>query len=173
MNWLDILILVTLIISAIGGLITGLIKTIFSLVGLILGVVLAGRFYVDFAGVLGFLPGDRAPRIAAVIIILLAVMLAAALLGILLTKVISAVKLGWLNRMGGAVLGIFLGAIFVASLLVIWVKVASPDVVANSKIAVVLLDKLPFIMGLLPSEFDAMESYILQNKSTIFEKISL
>ncbi len=160
MNWLDIVLLVILIVSAIGGFANGLVKEIFSLVGLILGVVLAGRFYVNLGGVLGFLPGDNTPRIAAFIIILLVVLLAAALLGILLTKLITAIKLGWLNRLGGVVLGTFLGAILAASLLAVWVQVASPgDIVSNSKIAVVLLDKLPFIMGLLPPEFNSISNY--------------
>ena len=160
MNWLDIVLLVILIVSAIGGFANGLVKEIFSLVGLILGVVLAGRFYVNLGGVLGFLPGDNTPRIAAFIIILLVVLLAAALLGILLTKLITAIKLGWLNRLGGVVLGTFLGAILAASLLAVWVQVANPgDIVSNSKIAVVLLDKLPFIMGLLPPEFNSISNY--------------
>jgi membrane protein required for colicin V production len=94
----------------------------------------------------------------AFIIILLVVVLVVALLAALLTKLISAVKLGWINRLGGAVLGVFLGAIFVAALLAVWVKVASPDVVANSRIALVLLDKLPFILGLLPSDFDSIRN---------------
>ena len=160
MNWLDIVLLVIMVISAVGGFITGLIKAIFSLVGLILGVVLAGRFYINLAGVLSFLPGSNTPRIVAFIIILLVVMLIFALLGNILTKVISAIKLGWLNRLGGGVFGIFEGAILAAALLTIWIKVADPgDVVSNSKIAVVLLDKLPFIFGLLPSEFNSIQYY--------------
>ncbi len=160
MNWLDIVILIIIIISAISGFVSGLIKTVFSLVGLIVGVVLAGHFYVALSSHLGFIPGDSGPRIGAFIIIFLAVMLVAMLLGIIFTKLISAVMLGWINRLGGAVLGIFLGAIFAASILAIWVKVASPgDIVITSKLAPILLDKLPFVLGLLPSEFNSVRQF--------------
>ena len=160
MNWLDIVILVLLVISAIGGFATGLIKTVFSLVGLIVGVVLAGHFYVGFSNYLTFIPGDNGPRVAAFIIIFLIVMIVAALLGILLTKIVSAIMLGWVNRLGGAVLGVILGAFFVAAILAVWVKFANPgDAITNSKIASVLLDKLPFILGLLPSEFDSVRQF--------------
>ena len=160
MNWLDIVILIIILISAISGFASGLIKSVFSLVGLILGVVLAGRFYVALSANLGFIPGDSGPRIGAFIIIFLAVTLVAMLLGMIFTKIISAVMLGWLNRLGGAALGIILGAFFAASLLAIWVKVGSPgDFMTASKLAPILLDKLPFVLGLLPSEFNSVRHF--------------
>lgn len=160
MNWIDIVILAVLIACTICGIAIGLIKSIFSLAGLILGVILAGQFYVSFASVLSFLPGDIAPRIAAFIIIFLAVMLIATLLGILLTKLISAVMLGWINRLGGAVIGTLLGAIFVAAILAIWVKVVGPgNILVTSKLAPILLDKLPLILGLLPSDFKSIRDF--------------
>jgi membrane protein required for colicin V production len=160
MNWLDIVILIILIISAVSGFASGLIKSVFSLVGLIVGVVLAGRLYVGFSSYLSFIPGNNGPRIAAFIIIFLVVMLVATLLGILLTKLISFVMLGWINRIGGAALGIFLGAIFISAILAIWVKIANPgDVVVSSKIASVLLDKFPIVLGLLPSEFNSIRGF--------------
>jgi membrane protein required for colicin V production len=160
MNWLDIVILIMIVISAVSGFASGLIKSVFSLAGLIVGIVLAGRYYVGFSNQLGFIPGDSGPRIAAFIIIFLAVMLVATLLGIILTKIISAIMLGWLNRIGGAVLGIVLGAFFAASLLAIWVQVGSPgDFMNDSKLAPILLDKLPFILGLLPPEFNNVQQF--------------
>jgi membrane protein required for colicin V production len=160
MNWLDIVIIIILVISAISGFASGLIKTVFSLAGLILGVFLAGKFYVNLSGALGFIPGDNGPRIAAFIIIFLVVMLVATILGIVLTKLISAVMLGWINRIGGAVLGLLLGAVFAAAILAILVKVASPgDDLTSSKLASFLVDKLPFITGLLPSEFDSIRGF--------------
>jgi len=160
MNWLDIVIIIVLVITAISGFVNGLIKMVFSLAGLIVGVILAGRFYVALADHLGFIPGDNAPRIVAFIIIFLVVMLVATLLGALLTKIISASLLNWVNRLGGVVLGVILGAIFVASILAVWVKVADGgDAVTASKIASVMLDKLPFILSLLPSEFNSVNQF--------------
>jgi membrane protein required for colicin V production len=160
MNWLDFVILVVLAIGSISGLVSGLIKMVFSLVGLVLGVVLAGRLYVPFSAYLTFIPDDAGPRIAAFIIIFLVVMLIATLLGILLTKLISLVLLGWLNRLGGALLGLFMGAVFIAAILTIWVKFVGPgEAVISSRIAGILLDKLPFVLGLLPSEFNSIRQF--------------
>ena len=159
MNWLDILLIILLIASAIGGLITGLIKTVFSLVGLIVGIILAGHFYVPFSAYLGFIPTEKGPLIAAFIIIFLAVMIIATILGILFTKLISAMLLGWINRLGGAVLGVFLGAIFLASFLVIIAKYTGAEAISESIIASVLVERFPLILALLPSEFDTISNF--------------
>jgi membrane protein required for colicin V production len=160
MNWLDIGILVFLVISAIGGFATGLIKTVFSLAGLIVGIALAGRMYEWLSGYLGFIPGDSGPRIAAFIIIFLAVMIIASVLGAILTKVISFIMLGWINRLAGAVLGVFLGATFIAAILAVILNFANPgDVITDSKLASLFLDKLPFVLGLLPSDFDSVRQF--------------
>jgi uncharacterized membrane protein required for colicin V production len=50
-----ILAAVILIFSFIGGLITGLVKSFFSLVSLITSVAVAGLYYTYFSGLLGFL----------------------------------------------------------------------------------------------------------------------
>ena len=101
MNWLDIVIAILLIISLIGGFANGLIKSLFSLVGLIVGVVLAGHFYIALAESLSFISNDNAARIVAFIIIFLVVMILFAILGMVINKLVSALLLGWLNRLFG------------------------------------------------------------------------
>jgi membrane protein required for colicin V production len=160
MNWLDIIIIILLVGSLIGGFVTGLIKTVFSLAGLIIGVILAGHYYIALSAYLAFIPTSAGPSIAAFIIIFLAVMIVAALLGFLLTKLISAVLLGWLNRLGGAVLGVILGSIFIAAFLVIIAKFTDPGgAISQSVIAPVLLDRIPVILALLPPEFDKVTQF--------------
>ena len=44
MNWLDIVIIVTMGIAALMGYRTGVIKGFLSIIGIIVGVVLAGQF---------------------------------------------------------------------------------------------------------------------------------
>jgi uncharacterized membrane protein required for colicin V production len=79
-------------------------------VGLIVGIVLAGRFYASLAGSLSFISDESVARVAAFIIIFLLVIIIASILGVVLTKLISAVMLGWVNRLLGAIFGFFLGA---------------------------------------------------------------
>jgi len=52
MNWLDIVILAITIILGLMGLRRGAIKTVFGIVGLLGGIVLAGHYYQPLASVL-------------------------------------------------------------------------------------------------------------------------
>lgn len=159
MNWLDIVIIVLLVSGVFAGLKTGLIKALLSLVGLVVGINLAGRYYLDLAGRLTFIPHEKASQIVAFAIILLAVMLAAAIFGVLLTWIISSVTLGWVNRLGGAVFGLAVSALFVSAILAIWVKFAgTSQAVSDSGMAGMLLNQLPAILALLPPEFDVVRS---------------
>jgi membrane protein required for colicin V production len=159
MSWLDIVIIVVIGISVFNGLRTGLIKMLFTVAGIFLGIFLAGRFSDDFAGVLTFIPDDWS-KIAAFAIILVAVMVVAWILGTILSKLISLVLLGWVNRLAGAVLGLFVGALLCGAVLSIWVKyLGIGDSVAGSALANFLLDKFPIVLGLLPSEFDSVRDF--------------
>jgi len=159
MNWLDIVIIIVIALSVFNGLRSGLIKMLFSVAGIIVGIVLAGRFADDFAGVLTFIPDDWS-KIAAFAIILVAVMIVAWILGTVLSKLISLVLLGWVNRIAGAVLGLFIGAFFMGAILSIWVNYLGPsETVSNSALANFLLDKFPIALGLLPSEFDPVRNF--------------
>ena len=160
MNWLDIAILVVIVGSAFMGLRTGIIKAAFSLAGLIVGVILAGRYYETLSQQLSFIPHDGAAKIVAFAIILVVVMVIARVLASVLKWVASLTMLGWVNRVGGAVFGLVLGAIFCSALLAIWVRYFGIDgAVAESSLATILLDRFPVILALLPDEFDAVRSF--------------
>ncbi len=160
MNWLDIVILIALVISTLGGLMQGLIRAALTLAGLIVGVILAGRFYEPLAGLLGFIPNENAAKIVAFVLILVAVMVVAMLLATLFRSIAKAtIILGWLDHIGGAVFGLLIGAISWSVILAIWVKFFGGELVTGSFLAKVLLDKFPLILGLLPGEFDAIRGF--------------
>ena len=160
MNWLDIVILVIVAAATFAGLRNGLIKTVLSLAGLIVGIILAGRFYVSLAGRLSLIPQESIKQAVAFAIILIVVMVIAAVLAAILKWVTSLVMLGWVNHLGGAVFGFVLGAIFCASLLTIWVKFPSASgTIKGSGLAGILLDRFPAVLVLLPDEFDAIRSF--------------
>jgi membrane protein required for colicin V production len=160
MNWLDIIVIILLIISAIGGLASGLIKSVLSLVGLIVGILVAGHFYATLAGYLTFIPNESGARIFSFILIVLVFILIAALLGVMLTKVVSAISLGWLNRLGGAAFGVILGAIFIAAILSLWIKyTGSSNSIASSLLGPFLVDRLPLVLALLPAEFNSVHQF--------------
>lgn len=159
MNWLDIVIIVTLIIPIFLGLMLGLVRTVLSLVGIIVGIILASNFYRELAGVLTFVSNQSIANIVAFIIILVGVILLAILAAILLRAILRAMTLGWVDRVGGAILGFVTGAMVISAILASIVKFFGPALVTESLLAGVLLDKFPIILGLLPSEFDVIRNF--------------
>lgn len=160
MNWLDIVIPVILLISTLLGLRAGMIKAVLSLAGLILGVILAGHYYVALSKQLPFISRPDIAEFVAFAIILLGVLLVASMLAWLSRALLSAVTLGWLNRLGGAIFGLVLGAILCGALLAIWVKYTGPvPAITESVLAAILLERFPLILALLPEEFDGIRSF--------------
>lgn len=160
MNWLDITILVIVAGATFYGLKKGLIKVVLSLVGLIVGIVLAGRFYTVVAGWLTFIPQEGVAEAVAFGVIVIVVMLAASILAGVLKWITSLVMLGWVNYLGGAAIGLITGAILCGALLTLWGNfLSTPDVFTESVLAGFLLDSFPAVLALLPDEFDAVRSF--------------
>jgi membrane protein required for colicin V production len=159
MNWLDIAILAVVAIVTFIGARAGIIKSVLSLVGLVVGVILAGRYYALLAKQLTFIPQENIAQVVAFAILLVMVMVIAGLLGVLLTRLISAVRLGWVNHLGGAIFGLALGAMLCAVLLALWGKFwGGNEIIKESSLARILLDRFPAVLALLPDEFNAIRS---------------
>ncbi|MDP6142482.1 MAG: CvpA family protein [Dehalococcoidales bacterium] len=159
MNWLDIIILISLVVSVFAGLRRGLVKSVLSLAGLIIGVVLAGHLYKSVSGILTFISNEDAANIVAFILILVLVMMAAFFFARLLKSAIKVVMLNWVDRVGGTVFGLLVGAILWGAILAAWVKFFGPGLVTESLLASVLLDIFPLVLGLLPGEFDSIRNF--------------
>ncbi len=160
MNWLDIVILILIVIPTLIGLKTGIVKALFTVAGMIVGVVLAGRFSESLGGALTFISDPGWAKIAAFAIILIVVMVIASILAVVIKWVVSAVLMGWVNRLGGAVLGFVMGFVFCGVLLTMWVNfLGIGSTVADSALANLLLDGFPVILALLPAEFDSVRDF--------------
>ena len=159
MNWLDILILVTLAASVIGGLATGIVRGVVNLAGLIAGIFFAGRYYETVGGWLGFIHNADVAKTVGFAIIIVVFMILAGLIGGLLHKLVSGIMLGWLDHLVGGVLGLLIGAVSWGALLALWVKFFSADAVSGSNLARILLDKFPLVLALLPSSFDSVKNF--------------
>jgi len=160
MHWLDIVILVVVGIATFLGFKFGLIKIALSLVGVIVGVILAGLYYTPLSEQLSFIPHDGAAKITAFAIILVGVMVVAAVLAKFLKWAASVVMLGWVNRLGGAVLGLVLGSLFCGALLATIGKYLDiGHIISESTLTLVLFDYFPAALALLPDEFDTVRSF--------------
>ncbi len=162
MNWLDIVIIVAIAITTFIGLKIGLIKAVLSLAGLIVGVILAGLYYIPLSEQLTFISQATLAKVVAFAIILIGVMVIAGVLAMVLKWVTSLMLLGWVNRVGGAILGLVLGAILCGAVLALWVNVfGAGETIANSGLAAFLLKQFPIVLGLLPGEFDSIRSFFI------------
>ncbi|MFC1992108.1 CvpA family protein [Chloroflexota bacterium] len=160
MNWLDIVILVNLSLATFNGLRQGIIKAALSFAGLIVGVILAGRFYSALAERLTFIQQEGIAQAAAFAIIFIGVLVIASIVAAVLKWIASITMLGWVNHLGGAVVGFAMGVIFAGALLTLWVNfMNAPEIVRDSSLASLLLDRFPAVLALLPDEFDAIRSF--------------
>ena len=161
MNWLDILILVSLAAAVSGGLGTGLVRGICNLGGLIIGIFLAGRYYETFGSNITFIHSRDVANVAAFLIILAIIVTIAEITGRILHKILSGIMLGWLDRFLGGVMGLGVGAVSWGALLALWVKFL-PNLngtVYHSFLAKVLLYNFPLVLNLLPASFDAVKNF--------------
>jgi membrane protein required for colicin V production len=161
MNWLDIVLLLLILIPAFTGLKTGLVKTLVSLAGVIIGIILAGRFQSALGDKLTFIPSTGAADIVAFAIILIAVMVISLIVGSLASAAISAIPMmGLVNHLGGAVIGVVMGAFFCGAVLAAVVKFfGNTSVVTSSAIAGFLLNNFPLVLSLLPAQFNSVRDF--------------
>ena len=131
-----------------------------TLAGLIVGIVLAGRYYAPFSQHLTFISQPSLAKVAAFAIIFIGVMLIATLLARLVKWAASTIMLGWVDRLAGGILGFIVGAMFCGAFLAMWVKfLGMPGAIAQSTIAPILLNQFPRVLALLPEEFGAIRSF--------------
>ncbi|MCD6391849.1 MAG: CvpA family protein [Dehalococcoidia bacterium] len=162
MNWLDIVIIVVAVLLGAVGLRQGIIKTVFGIAGLIGGIVLAGRYYDELAAVLSS-SGATWVNIAAYAIILIATLIVAGVIGRLVAKLVHLVLLGWLDRLVGCILGVFIGSLLCAAILAIVVNYypGTEAVISQSGLARFLMEGFPLLLALLPEEFDSIRDFFI------------
>jgi membrane protein required for colicin V production len=157
LNWVDAVILATLAWFTYAAFNAGLIREVVTILGAVFAVLLAGLFYTDLAKDIDVAVKDpESSRIVAFGIIFAATILATQLLAIFLKQASSLLFLGLFDSLGGAVIGLIKGCIFVEIGLIVAVTFPSLHLindVANSTIAPFFLDTIPALRHILPAEF--------------------
>lgn len=119
MNVIDIVAVIFAVIALIDGCRKGLVRSIGNLVALIGSILLARKCSYMLGPWLGNLLDKADPKVIQVLSFVIVMMIAYVLLSIIvkmLDKAVSAIFLGWLNRLLGGVLS-FLISFFVLSIL--------------------------------------------------------
>jgi len=114
MLWVDWVIVIVIALSVMGGLSQGFFRAVFSLGGLVLGLVLAAWNYSLVAVPLKqVVHNEEVANLAGFLAVALVVMVVAGILGAVISKTLHSIGLGCLDRIAGGVFGFFQGALLV------------------------------------------------------------
>lgn len=155
MNWLDVVIVLIILAFLFLGLVKGLVVILFGLAGLAVGIKLGWVLYLPVSGKLGFIQNAVAAKVVAFAVILLAVLIVSWIVRSIVKNLVSKVGLGYLDHLGGAILGLVVG-IFLSVVLVtvlLWIPLSSlSETVYHSKLAVFLMERLDFFFSMPPGD---------------------
>lgn len=121
-GWLDVVLAVILLVTVIMGLVRGLIKEVVGIVAIIAGFILAARYYVSLADLIGrLIHQPTVAKFLGFIIIFLVVIAAGSLIAWLLSKLMKG-PLKFVDHLLGGLVGFLEGVlicgVFVFALLV-------------------------------------------------------
>ena len=158
MNLFDWLLIVILVISTIQALFRGLLLELFSLLGLIAGILLASWNYPLLAHPLaGLIPNLAIANVVAFLLIALGVMILAAVLGRIIHSAAHAVGLGFFNRLGGAVFGLARGGLVdVALLMAATAFLPSSEWLKNSRLTPYFLEGAHAVSFVVPHDLEQL-----------------
>jgi len=127
MHWVDIVTIIVAIVLIYKSYQQGLLNSAVRLAGIVLGIIIAanlGSWASDML-IMQFSWSQQVADIVGYVLIFLFVLLAAQIAGHFLRTVIHAIKLGWLDRIGGLLLGALKAAIIMS--LIFWLLLAIPS----------------------------------------------
>ncbi len=127
MYWVDIITIVVALVLIYKSYQQGLLNSAVRLAGLVLGIIIAANLgsWASDVLLLQFSWSKQVADIVGYVFIFLLVILAAQIAGYFLRTVIHAIKLGWLDRIGGLFLGALKAAIIMS--LIFWLLLAIPS----------------------------------------------
>ena len=116
MNFVDVMLLIIIGVFLLKGLLRGLVKELCSLVGLIVGSLLAFRFHGPLAEsmVKAFSLPASVCVVLAFLAIFLSILLVFGLIGMLLSKYVKLLYVGGLNRVAGGIFGLVQGVLILS-----------------------------------------------------------
>jgi membrane protein required for colicin V production len=136
MNSFDWLLIALLAYSTITAFMRGLVRELFTLSGLVVGILLASWYHSWLAQRLGSVIHAPAADVVAFLAIAIGVMVISAILGKMLQSTANAIGLGFFDRMGGAGFGLARGTLLgVAILMAAAAFVPQSAWVRNSQLA--------------------------------------
>ncbi|EAH8152548.1 TPA: CvpA family protein [Campylobacter lari] len=108
-SWFDVFVLGLTAILGLKGLVSGLFKEIFGLLGIVGGVLLASRYAKEVAEIINnnfyAIENENLAIFAGFLVLLIVIWVACMALGNILSKIFSMSGLGFIDRIGGFLFG--------------------------------------------------------------------
>ncbi|MCI0800879.1 MAG: CvpA family protein [Chloroflexi bacterium] len=118
MNWLDLVIVIIVGVSAFMGLRIGLIRAGLTALGVFVGSMLGGQLSDDIGRLFsGIDEGSAVATVISYAIIIMICLTAAAAASVVLRKVVSILLMGWADKLAGVALGLVAGAVISAGII--------------------------------------------------------
>ena len=178
-NGFDWFLIVVLAISTAGAFARGIIRVLFSIGGLISGLLIACWKYESLAQTLKpWITWNDTAEIVAFLAILITVVILFGLVAWMLRKTVKAVGLGIVDRLLGAGFGLLRGCLIgVVAMMVIAAFAPGSPWVKNSQLAPYFLDGAHAVSFVVPSEFQKQvadgATHILQQAPEFFRPHTL
>lgn len=184
MNGLDYVIVVVIAIAALHGLSRGALRMITSVAALVGGLYFASFYYPVVQPMIErpFGAGPNKSAALAFIIVFAGVFIVVEMAGTALMRLLHIVRLGWLDRLAGGVVGAAIGGIVMGLVVMLMAAVMPVDaeVLQRSELAPRLLVYNQALVNVIPSDLkDAYQAkraemirYWLENEARLIEPMA-
>lgn len=154
LNLLDVLLLALMAIFAVRGAFRGLLEEITGLVGILVGIWLAGRYYALLGQTLFSWTGSSWSNTAAYVIILCGALVAVSLVSRLIHSFLKLTYADWLNHLAGAAVGGLKGVALCAVIVTLLNFVlANAPIMRESRLVPPINTLVSQFKGYLPHDF--------------------
>ena len=157
MNWVDVVVVATLLWFTLDGWRTGIIRQVTTILAVILGAVLAGRLYGRLADDVHIFVGSRvASDVIAFLAIFFAIIGFGQLAAWYLRRLASVLLLGPADNILGALFGFAKGFLLVEALLLLFITFQVGGVtrtINHALLAPLFVQGFPILLHVLPHEF--------------------
>lgn len=174
MGFIDIIILLVIAAGIITGILSGFARQIASLAAIFIGVVVTRAFGTEFTGIVTAAVPELASRdgvaasVIAHIVLFCFVYLSVRLLGYLLKSIISSLRLGFFDKIGGMIFCPFKYLLVLSIVLNIWLVISpgsplvSTSKLLDGKVCEFTVNLLPKLLDsdLIPNAAKAVESML-------------
>jgi len=176
MNLLDLIIIACMIFLIVRGIFRGFIREVGSLAGVILGIWLASHYQPQMTDFLKpFVPSGKFLPLISFALIFLVILVLCNVIGWLLKKLARKIFLGWADRTLGAALAVLKGVLitYFAIVLLTFFVPSKSNIVADSKLAPIIINSYQSIVGLLsPGAYENLKKKFVGQKEKIEKALS-